>query len=59
MLGWLRWKRIELKCPICGMISRVSERWMDGSEPLRCDCGRYTFYPEAERLRRFRQAEAQ
>ena len=56
MLGWLRWKRIELKCPICGMISRVSERWMDGSEPLRCDCGRYTFYPEAKRLRRFRQA---
>ena len=58
MLGWLRWKRVELKCPTCGMISRVSERWLDGSEPFRCDCDRYTFYPEAERLRRLRQVEA-
>ncbi len=58
MLGWLRWRRIELKCPVCGMISRVPERWLEGSEPLRCDCDRYTFYPEAERLRRLRHAEA-
>jgi hypothetical protein len=57
MLGWLRWKRIELKCPICGMISRVPERWLDGSDSFRCDCDRYTYYPEAERLRRLRQAE--
>ena len=57
MLGWLRWKRIELKCPICGMISRVPERWLDGSDAFRCDCDRYTYYPEAERLRRLRQAE--
>ena len=58
MLGWLRWKRIELKCPICGMISRASEHWLEGSASFRCDCDRYTFYPEAERLRRLRQAEA-
>ncbi len=57
MLGWLRWKRIELKCPICGTISRVPERWLDGSDSFRCDCDRYTYYPEAERLRRLRQAE--
>ena len=57
MLGWLRWKRIELKCPICGMISRVPERWLDGSDSFRCDCDRYTYYPEAERLRRLRQVE--
>jgi hypothetical protein len=31
---------------------------MDGSEPFRCDCDRYTFYPEAERLRRGWRAEA-
>jgi hypothetical protein len=52
VLRWFRRHRIELVCPVCGDGHTVPERWLAGAEPLRCDCGRYIFYPEAERLRR-------
>ena len=55
----LRWfRKVELKCPVCGTLHRVSARWLDGSKPFRCDCDRYTFYPEAERLRRQAEQES-
>ena len=50
MFGWLR--RIVLVCPVCGTRHRLPERWLNGDKSLRCDCDRFTFYPEAERLKR-------
>ena len=50
MFGWLR--RIVLVCPVCATRYRLPERWLNGGKSLRCDYGRFTFYPEAERLKR-------
>ena len=45
-------RKMDLTCPVCGLWNHVPETWLQGTKPLRCGCKHYTFYPEAEQLRR-------